>query len=105
MDKHEIPEERSNVNKVFDMMNQKITVLLPAYGLNKQDRDDVVCELMGYNEEIRKQFLKEWHMVEAQDKVIDKLKYYLEVFGHDGDVIMDKIMGEDEITELLKKTR
>ena len=105
MEEHEIPGERARVNGVFDKLGEKIKELKSENGLSTFERDKKLNDLIEFNELIREKFLKEWHMVEAQDRIIQKLEYYLEVLGHDVDSIRLKIMDVDEITDLLKKGR
>ena len=97
-----IPSPES-INKVFSIMALKLNILHSDYRTNKLQRNEIVKQLIEYNEEIRNQYLREWHTVEAQLKIIEKLEYYLNVFGHDVDSIINKISEEKEIKEHLEK--
>jgi len=105
MDKEDVSAARKQVNGVFDSMKEKLSVLFPENNLSKIEQAGVTTQLLDYNEQIRKHFLKEWHMVEAQDKIIGKLEYYLEVFGHDVESIRGKIMEDEEINAHLKASK
>jgi len=105
MENHEIPDARKQVDQIFDKMNTKISTLLPKNNLSEPEQEKMVGLLNEFNEEIRNQFLKEWHMVLAQDKIIMKLEFYLEVFGHEIEPIRTKILEEEDIAKLLKIAR
>ena len=91
------------ISEVFGHYIQKLGLLDSQYGLKATERNKIVADLIVGLLEIKIQYLKEWHTIEGQIKVIQKLEYYLEVFGHDMDSIRSKIQDDVEIQDHLTK--
>jgi hypothetical protein len=96
-------KQENDINEFFDGFIQRLSILQSYYKVNPDVRDNTIIELMGELSVIRKSFLRDWHLVEAQEKILREYEDYFETFGINVNGAKDKIDSNPEIQHHLSE--
>jgi len=101
MDAKITPTE-DTVREVFSSIQRELNSLTHS-DKTVGDRYDIIMELTKQLQEVKIAYIKDWHTVEGQIKIIQTFESHLLDSGNDLEIITNRISGNGEIQYHLKR--
>lgn len=90
-------KQETQIAEIFDKFIQSLSVLNSDIKLSADTKHNALINLMDDMQAIKERFLRDWHTVEAQDRIITEYQDYFETFGFNIQSVNDKIEMNTEI--------